>query len=270
MFAIQKTQQITKAIEMVSITKIFKIKKRMSKINPFIDKLSYLINVILKNNCEYDYLCIDKRYIRRVVFFIISSDKGLCSNLNTNLFHKILSKIKYFNERNIKVDLIIVGNKAYIHFNKLKFNILHFLTDINYNFSIFDFTNIIDFIVNLYINEKIDRLYLAFNKFKSSVCYIPSLEVILPLSIKINSYDKWDYIYEFNKKAILCDLIFKYIKANIFYFILENMLSEQSSRVLVMRNAKENIISFMKKLKLTYNNIRQNKITQELIEIISG
>ncbi|WDI78505.1 ATP synthase F1 subunit gamma [Candidatus Purcelliella pentastirinorum] len=272
--AIKKIKQITKAMEMVAITKIIKIKKRIKNINPFINNIYNIINIIIMKNFEYHYLYSSKRKIRRVVFFIISSDRGLCGNLNLNLFNKILFKIEYLLKKNIKIDLIIIGNKGYLYFTKLGFNIIDFMININHNLSLSNLTNIINVLVDLYINEKIDRLYVAYNKFKNNMCYIPLLCTILPLSVDIklynDLYNKWNYIYEFDVKNILNDLIFKYIKSNIFHLILENMLSEQSSRALVMKNATDNSIDFIKKLKLIYNNIRQNKITQELIEIVSG
>ncbi|AXN02241.1 ATP synthase F1 subunit gamma [Candidatus Purcelliella pentastirinorum] len=272
--AIQKTKQITRAMEMVAITKIIKIKRRINNINPFINNIYNIINVITMKNFEYSQLYSMKRKIKRVVFFIISSDRGLCGNLNLKLFDKILLKIQYLLKKNIEIDLIIIGNKGYLYFAKLGFNIIDYLININHNLLLSDLTNITNILIDLYVNKKIDRLYLAYNKFKNNMCYIPLLNTILPLSLDIKLYNdlyhKWNYIYEFRIEKILNDLIFKYVKSNIFCSILKNMLSEQSSRALVMKNATDNSINFIKKLRLIYNNIRQNKITQELTEIVSG
>lgn len=267
---IQNTQKITKAMQLISAVKMRKLKHHMLSILPYLNNLIKLINNIRSANLEYQHSYFQHRLIKRVGYIVISTDKGLCGSLNNNLFKLVIKKIKL--NKNIKVFLAIIGAQAYNFFNELNINIVAQNKNLGDFPKISDLININKVMLDLYNKNKIDKLFIVNNKFINNIYYHPIIEKLLPLTAKEIKYNQnnWDYIYEPEPKKILDNILKRYIESKIYYKLIENIVSEQSARMIAMKKATDNGENIIKELELKNNKIRQASITQELNEIISG
>ncbi|WP_343189952.1 ATP synthase F1 subunit gamma [Buchnera aphidicola] len=273
-FSVENINKVTKTMEMISISKIKKIKFKIDNRFPYKNSIKRIINNIISCNLEYTnkYL-INNSVIKNICIIIISTDKGLCGSLNINLFKKILEQIKKFYKFNIK--LIVIGKKGINFFKSMNNNF------IIKNFSLLEFslskcvTKILDIIIDMYNKKKFQKFFLASNKFINSMNFTPNIFQLLPFynkNLHVNVYRKfsWDYIYEPNSKFLLKTLFKKYLRSILYCKILENLYCEHSSRFFSMKQSSDNINNIIKKLKLTYNKSRQFTVTKEIIEIVSG
>lgn len=276
--SIDNTKKITKAMEMVSISKMRKIRNRMDNGRSYSDIIIKIISHIVSRNLEYHHKYFTKKCTtnKNNGFIIISTDRGLCSNLNTLLFKKMLEIFQKNTDKNISNNLFIVGLKGVNFFKSIaNTTIIHSVVNLKDNFVLADIMNIIDVVLESYLLGKIDKLFLSYNQFKSTIVRIPVIIQLLPI-LKLNfnndeiSNKRWDYIYEPNSKFLLNTILNRYIKFQIYQAILENSVCEQAARMLAMKKATDNSIDLIKTLQINYNKVRQSNITQELTEIISG
>jgi F-type H+-transporting ATPase subunit gamma len=272
--SIKNTKKITKAMEMVSIAKMRKTSKRMHAGRPYSTMIKKVINHLIQGNLEYQHSYLENRTVKCVGFVIISTDRGLCGGLNTNLFKKVLVKMKKYADRNITCDLIIFGLKGSLFFSGLSNNIICTVTNTGDRPSLSQFIHSIETILRSYRRNTIDKLFLANNQFNNTVFHNPIITQLLPIS-KIDFKEKklhqvWDYLYEPDSKSLLDLLLNRYIESQIYQGILENIASEQAARMIAMKMATDNGENLIKELQLIYNKTRQASITRELTEIISG
>ncbi|AZP36230.1 ATP synthase gamma chain [Candidatus Annandia adelgestsuga] len=271
--SINNTKKITKVMEMVATNKMFKTKKNIERCKPYIKSIEKVIKNLLSGNPEYKHHYFKKKKIKKVGFIIVSSDRGLCGSLNNLLFKKILNKIIYFNKKNINVVFSIIGSKGASFFRYLNYKILSQYNNLSIKPKIIDIIGLIKSILNLYDNNKIEKLYISYNKYYNTMIQIPKITKLLPISFSKNKKiykNRWDYIYENDSKFLLNTLLVRYIESKIYNCVLENIASEQSSRMIAMKSATENSNKIILELKLLYNKIRQSNITKELNEIISS
>ncbi|CAL4317580.1 F0F1 ATP synthase subunit gamma [Buchnera aphidicola] len=272
--SIKNTKKITKAMEMVAVSKMRKTVKRMHIRRPYSTMIKKIINHLIQANLEHKHIYLEKRTVKRIGLIIISTDRGLCGSLNTNLFKKVLIKIKKYSEKNVISDLIIFGVKGFNFFNKCSGNIITSVTNVGDKPSLSDFTHAIKIILQMYKNKVIDKLFLANNEFNNTIIYTPMINQLLPLLKKDIKKEglcqKWDYLYEPDSNLLLDFLLNRYVESQIYQGILENIASEQSARMIAMKMATDNSGKIIKELKLIYNKTRQASITRELTEIISG
>lgn len=272
--SIKNTKKITKAMEMVSISKMRKTSKRMHAGRPYSKMIKKVINHLIQGNLEYRHSYLENRIVKRVGFVITSTDRGLCGGLNTNLFKKVLVKMKKYADRDIVCDLIIFGLKGSLFFSGLSNNIICTVTNTGDQPSIFQFIHAIETALRSYRCNAIDKLFLANNQFNNTVFHNPIITQLLPIS-KIDFKEEkihkvWDYLYEPDSKSLLDLLLNRYIESQIYQGILENIASEQAARMIAMKMATDNGENLIKELQLIYNKTRQASITRELTEIISG
>ncbi|NIH16798.1 MAG: ATP synthase F1 subunit gamma [Buchnera aphidicola (Periphyllus lyropictus)] len=274
--SIQSTKKITQAMEMISIIKIKKLQLESEKITPFLNILTKVVkNLFFLSQIKKEKnIFFVKKNINKILFIIILSTKGLCGSLNGNLFKKFFYYFNNFVKKKTQFEIIILGKKNKIFLKTFKKNISIFNTIFYKNFNI---TNVFEFSKNLlkkYQLNKINEIFIIFNKFKNKTNYLPTIEKLLPFEcFKKNSkkfFKSWDYIYESNSYLLHKKILYKFFKMKLYNCILENLICENSSRMLVMKNATESSSNIVKELKFTYNKARQYNITQELIEIISG
>ncbi|WP_343192612.1 ATP synthase F1 subunit gamma [Buchnera aphidicola (Taiwanaphis decaspermi)] len=270
--SISNTQKITKTMEMVSASKMKKNQVYMFSGTPYLKLIKKIVNNTISIKRFSKSIFFKKKNTKKVYFVILSSDKGLCGSLNTNLFKKILINIKKHIKKKILVELIIFGKKAINFFGKIKkIKILKKIYNIGDFPSFYQIKKNIKVILKHYKLGKINKILIAYNKFINNISSKPLIKQLLPLIKKENCEKKiFDYLYEPNSKYLFNKIICKYINFYIFQCVLENISSEQSSRMLAMKIANDNSINYIKKLQLSYNKVRQSIITQEINEIISG
>lgn len=272
--SIQNIQKLTKAMEMISASKMHKAQKLMLISKPYAETILKVIDHIALGKLEYKHPYCITRQIQCVGYWIISSDRGLSGGLNTNLFRILLNDLEKWKKLGINIKLSIIGAKAISFFKYLDPNlIVSYVSNLGDNPKLTKLIGSIKIMLKLYCNGQIDQLYLSYNKFINTLSHRPQITQILPISHKhINTLPikYWDYLYEPDSQTLLNTLLNRYVESQIYQGVLENLASEQAARMIAMKTAVDNGEILIKDLQLFYNKIRQTKITQELTEIVSG
>ncbi|MGP1957506.1 MAG: ATP synthase F1 subunit gamma, partial [Arsenophonus sp. ER-QC15-MAG3] len=201
---------------------------------------------------------------KRVGYLIISTDRGLCGSLNINLFKLLLIEIKIWTDKNVKIDLALIGSKAILFFNSIGGNIIAQISGIGDNPSISNIIGPVKIMLKAYDEGRLDKLYLVTNKFINTMMQIPTITQLLPLSLddkKIFGKKSWDYLYEPDPKIVLDIILNRYIESQVYQSVVENLASEQAARMIAMKTATDNSSCLIKELKLVYNKARQDNIT---------
>jgi F-type H+-transporting ATPase subunit gamma len=268
------TKKITKSMEMIAIAKMRKAEARMFASRPYSDVIKNVINHVMHGHVEYQHCYLNTRKIKRIGMIIVSTDKGLCGSLNTNLFKQVLLKMHYFYQNNISCDLILFGLKSLSVFEIYGSSILAKITHLGDNPDFIKLKNVVRIVLKEYRNCRIDQILIAFNKFQNKMIQYPQIYQLLPFvkshTNNINHDQRWDYLYETDSKLMLDMLFNRYAESQIYQSVLENIASEHSARMVAMKTATDNSSNRIKELQLIYNKVRQANITQELIEIIAG
>ena len=270
--SVTNTKKITKAMEMVAASKMRKAQKRMEATKPYVEKVKRVIDHVAGAHPEYKHPYTQPREsVKRVALIIISSDRGLCGGLNSNLFRKALPALKDWQEKGVEVELALVGNKAQTFFKVYGGNVVATVSDLGDSPHIEDLVGTIKVVLDRYDSGEVDEVYLASNEFINSMTQKPTIERLVPLQPSgDNKETHWDYLYEPDAKTALNQLMVRYIESMVFGSVVENVACEQSARMIAMKNATDNAGEMIKELKLSYNKARQAAITQELSEIVSG
>jgi F-type H+-transporting ATPase subunit gamma len=271
--SIKNTQKITRAMEMVAASKMRKTKDRMQATRPYSKKIGQIIKHLAHANPEYKHQFLIKRETKRVGIIVISSDRGLCGGLNSNLFRKTLSQLTQWEKDQIEVDVCTVGTKASVFFSNLKTNLVGQVSKIGDTPHLQDIIGIIKVMLDAFIQGKIDELHLVNNEFVNTMTQRPVIEKLLPVAageIEDNLKGHWDYIYEPDAKEVLDHLLTRYIESIVFQGLVENNACEQAARMVAMKSASDNAGNLIKELQLIYNKARQAAITQEISEIVAG
>jgi F-type H+-transporting ATPase subunit gamma len=213
-----------------------------------------------------------EREVRRVGYIVISSDRGLCGGLNTNLFKAVVRSMREWHERGIEADLCVIGTKAASFFGSLGGRITAALKHIGDEPAAADLIGAVKVMLDAFSEGRIDRLYIAGNKFVNTMTQRPDIAQVLPL---VATEDKslkhrWDYLYEPDAKELLDGLLTRYVESQVYQGVVENIACENAARMVAMKNATENAGALIGELKLVYNKARQSAITQELSEIVGG
>ncbi len=270
--SITKTKTITRAMEMVAASKMRKAQQRMLTSRPYSRKVREVIGHLAKAHPEYHDLYLDVREEQRVGYIVITTDRGLCGGLNTNLIKQTQQEMSDKTQHNIDVDLCLVGHKAIGAFRRNNATIVGTAEHIGDTPAVNDTVGIVKVMLDLYREKKIDSIYLAYNEFVNTMVQKPRIERLLPLvpvdDDKLNFY--WDYIYEPDAREVLTALVTRYIEAQVYQSVVENIACEQAARMVSMKNATDNANNLIDELQLVYNKARQASITQELSEIVGG
>ncbi len=271
--SIKSTRKITSALEMVAASKIKKTQEQMLRGRPYSEKVKDVIGHIANSSSEYDHPFYQDREAKTVCYVIVSSDKGLCGGLNTNLFKKVLVEAAANKEQGVEVSFALIGGKAVTFFGNLGGKILSQVTKMGDKPNPEDLIGFTKVILDEQKKNSIDKVILCSNRFVNTMTQEPTLQQLIPLVNETNeglSAGQWDYIYEPEAKTLLDGLLTRYIEALIFQAVLENGACEQAAKMIAMKNATENAGDLIKELELLYNNVRQAAITQELSEIVGG
>ncbi len=271
--SIKNTQKITKAMEMVAASKMRKAQERMRAARPYAGKIRNVIAHLGNANPEYNHSYLEERdQVKRIGVIIVSSDRGLCGGLNSNLFRETLSRMKEWNDKDIGIDMCLIGTKSVSFFTRFGGSIVCQSTHIGDKPAVYDLIGTVKIMLDFFNEEKIDQLYMISNKFINSMTQEPTVEQLLPVQAGDEDELKhhWDYIYEPDAKEVLDHLLTRFIESLVYQGVIENIACEQAARMIAMKSATDNAGTLIDDLQLVYNKARQAAITQELSEIVSG
>lgn len=270
--SIQNTQKITRAMEMVAASKMRKAQDRMRSARPYAEKIRTVIAHLASAHPEYKHPFMVEREVKRVGYLIISSDRGLCGGLNANMFRQMLVEMRKWREEGVEMDVCTVGAKATQFFKRLGSNIVAETSHLGDEPGIEDLIGTVKVMLDAYSEQRIDRLYLVFNRFVNSMTQSPEVEQVLPLvpSPEDEVKHHWDYLYEPDSKEVVDHLLMRYVESLVYQGLVENIACEMAARMVAMKAASDNASDLINELQLAYNKARQAAITQELSEIVGG
>lgn len=270
--SIKNTQKITSAMEMVAASKMRKAQERMEKGKPYAERIRAVVGHIANATPEYKHMYMNTRDVKRVGFILVSSDRGLCGGLNINVFKAAINAMKEWNDKDVEIDLCLVGAKAAAFFNNYGGNVVATVRDLGESPSVSDLIGSVKVMLDSYSESTIDRLFLVGNDFVNTMTQSPYVRQLLPLEAQDNDTlnHHWDYIYEPDAKELLDGLLTRYLESQVYQAVAENGACEQAARMIAMKNATDNAGGLIDDLQLVYNKARQAAITQELSEIVGG
>ncbi len=270
--SIKNTQKITKAMEMVAASKMRKAQDRMQESRPYAQKIHDVIGHVAMANAEYKHPFMVEREVKLVALIIVSTDRGLCGGLNTNLFKKAVIEMRRYRDEGVEVDLCVIGSKALQFFKRLGGNIVAESKDLGDRPHINDLIGSIKVVLDNFRDGKVDRVVLLENKFVNTMTQQAEATQLLPTAPSRDESLKhhWDYIYEPDTHPVMDTLLERYVESLIYQAVVENVACEMAARMVAMKSASDNAGTMIKDLQLVYNKARQAAITQEISEIVGG
>lgn len=269
--SVKNTQKITKAMEMVAASKMRKAQARMEETRPYVEKVKRVVNHMSCAHYEYKHPFTQERDIKRVGLIVVSSDRGLCGGLNTNLFRKVVKQVQDWNNEKVEVEFAVIGGKAHTFFRHYGGRIVASKTDLGDAPRIVDLVGTVKVMLDKFEDGEIDAVYVASNEFVTAMSQNPVVEQLVPVQqVDCKDAKHWDYLYEPSAQEALDTLMVRYVESTVFGAVVENAACEQSARMIAMKNASDNAGDMIDELNLVYNKARQAAITQELSEIVAG
>ena len=271
--SIKSTQKITSAMEKVAVSKMRRAQARMASGRPYAERIRQVIGHLANANPEYRHPFMVEREVKRIGYIVVSSDRGLCGGLNTNLFKALLKNMTEWREAKVQTDFCVVGGKGANFFRSYGGNVVAAISKLGEEPSLNDLIGSVKVMLDAYGDGRIDRLYLVSNKFVNTMTQKPEVQQLLPLAAtEEEGMQKglWDYLYEPDAQSLLDSLMVRFIESQVYQAVLENNACEQAARMIAMKNATDNAGDLISGLQLVYNKARQAAITQEISEIVGG
>ena len=271
--SVQNTRKITKAMEMVAASKMRKAQERMRRARPYGEKIRNVAAHLSHANPEYRHpFLVERDSVKRVGIIVVTTDKGLCGGLNTNVLRLALGKMKEWEAQGEQFDVCCFGNKGLGFMQRLRANIVSQVTGLGDTPHMERLIGAMKIMLDHYMTDRIDRLEIFYTRFINTMKQEPVMEQLLPLAGERLGAPEgtWDYLYEPDAKVVLDQVLTRYIEVLIYQAVAENLASEQSARMVAMKAASDNAGSVIDELTLIYNKSRQAAITKELSEIVGG
>jgi F-type H+-transporting ATPase subunit gamma len=272
--SVKNMQKITKAMEMVAAAKIRKAQNQMEASRPYAERIRRVVGHLGAANPDYKHPWLVEREVKRVGYIVISTDRGLCGGLNINMFKKVIGELRQWKDKDVEVDLTLVGAKAVQFFRRLGGNVVGTATHLGDRPQANDLIGAIKIMLDSYSDGNIDRLYVVHNEFISTMNQKPEVKTLLPVSAIDLGEEKlqehWDYIYEPDAVDLLDDVLLRYIESQVYRGAVENFACEMAAKMVAMKSATDNAGDIIDELQLIYNKARQASITQEISEIVGG
>lgn len=271
--SVENTRKITRAMEMVAAAKMRKAQDRMRAARPYAEKIRNVAAHLSRANPEYKHPFLVKREgVKNVGLIVVTSDKGLCGGLNTNVLRLAVNHMKTWEGEGKGIVVCPIGNKGLGFMNRVGAKVKSNLTGLGDTPHIEKLIGAVKVMLDAYVAGEIDAIYLSYNHFINTMKQEPRVEQLLPLSgEQIGTAEgNWDYIYEPDAKQVIDELLVRYIESLVYQAVVENMASEQSARMVAMKAASDNAKNVIGELKLVYNKARQAAITKEISEIVGG
>src|SRR5690606_21033019 len=270
----KSTQKITSAMEKAAVSKMRRAQMRTAAGRPYAEGIRQVIGHLAVANPEYRHPFMVERPVKRVGYIVVSSDRGLCGGLNTNLFKALIKSMKEWHDQQVEADLCVIGNKGASFFRSYGGNVVAAIGNLGETPSINDLIGSVKVMLDAFHAGRIDRLYLVSNKFINTMTQKPTLDQLLPLAADANAEPvkkgQWDYLYEPDAQVLLDALLVRFIESQVYQAVVENGAAEQAARMIAMKSATDNAGELISDLQLVYNKARQAAITQEISEIVGG
>ena len=271
--SVENTRKITKAMEMVAASKMRKAQDRMLKARPYGEKIRRVAAHLSHALSEYKHPFLEKRdQIKKVGIILVTSDKGLCGGLNTNVLRQLVNKMRELDGQKVDVQVTAIGSKGFAFLQRNGAKVVSHAIGLGDNPHIDSLIGPVKVQIDAYNAGEIDELHIAYTRFVNTMRQEPVVEQLLPLAGDTvgSESSRWDYVYEPDAKSVIDDLLVRYLEALVYQSVAENIASEQSARMVAMKAASDNAKNVIEELKLVYNKTRQAAITKELSEIVSG
>ena len=275
----ENTRKITKAMEMVSVAKMRKAQERMRAARPYAEKIRSLAANLAQATPEYKHPFMVKHDDAKTVgFILVTTDKGLCGGLNTNVLRAVTNKLKEVDAQGGKSQAVAIGNKGYGFLNRIGAQVVSHATHLGDKPTLDKLIGPVKVLLDAYAEGKLSAVYLCYTRFINTIKQEPVIHQLLPLSAETMSAEAaqdgtqhgWDYLYEPDAPSVINELLVRYTEALVYQALAENMASEHSARMVAMKAATDNAGNLIGELKLIYNRTRQAAITKELSEIVAG
>lgn len=287
----QNMRKVTRALEMVSASKIRKAQDLMKASRPYARQMRKVIAHVAQASTDFKHpFLVERPNVARVAYIVVSTDRGLCGGLNSNLFRKLLPAVQAWQEQGVAVDVVAIGQKAMQFFRRLKgVNLVGSVTHLGERPKLEQLIGVIKVVLDAYQANGLDRVFLAYNDFVNTMTQTPTVDALLPLplvaaemeahqaagesayaGIKLEQGHDWDYLYEPDAQTVLEHVLNRYIESVVYQGVLENHASEHAARMVAMKSASDNANKVIETLTLVYNKTRQAAITQEISEIVGG
>ena len=273
--SVENTKKITKAMEMVAASKMRKAQERMRAARPYSDKIRNLAANLSGATPEYKHpFMVKNDGVKLAGFVVVTTDKGLCGCLNTNVLRAVTLKLKELDGQGVKAEAVAIGNKGLGFLNRVGVKVVSQATHLGDKPHLEKLIGPVKVLLDAYAAGKLNAVYLCYTRFINTMKQEPVVQQLLPLSSETMVADKgapgWDYLYEPDAQSVIDELLVRYVEALVYQATAENMASEQSARMVAMKSATDNAGSVIGELKLIYNKTRQAAITKELSEIVAG
>ena len=278
----ESTKKITKAMEMISVSKMRKAQERMRAARPYAEKVRNIAANLGKANPEYVHAFMKANDARVTGMIVVTTDKGLCGGLNTNVLRVVTNKLREMQAAGVAVQAVAIGNKGFGFLNRIGAKVVSHVTQLGDRPHLERLIGPVKVLLDAYGRGEINAVYLSYTRFINTMKQEVVLEQLLPLSAAKMQADSrasdtaagtqhgWDYIYEPDAQAVIDELLVRYVEALVYQAVAENMASEHAARMVAMKAATDNAGNVIGELKLVYNKTRQAAITKELSEIVSG
>jgi F-type H+-transporting ATPase subunit gamma len=292
----QNMRKVTRALEMVSASKIRKAQDLMKASRPYARTIRKVIAHVAQASTDFKHPFLTEREnVARVGYIVVTTDRGLCGGLNSNLFRRLLPAIREWQDKGVQVDVVAIGQKAVQFFRRIKgVNLIGSTSHLGERPKVEQLVGVIKVVLDAYSDGGLDRVYLAYNDFVNTMTQRPSIDALLPLplvaaevgaadgqaggetpawpvaGLKLEPSHDWDYLYEPDAGTVLEHVIGRYIESVVYQAVLENLASEHAARMVAMKSASDNATKVIGELTLSYNKARQAAITQEISEIVGG
>ena len=273
--SVENTKKITKAMEMVAASKMRKAQDRMRAARPYSEKIRNVAANLSKANPEYVHPFMVSNESKTAGFIVVTTDKGLCGGMNTNVLRAVTNKIRDLQAQGMGTEAVAIGNKGYGFLGRVGAKVVSHVTQLGDTPHLERLIGPVKVMLDAYTRGEVNAVYLSYTKFINTMKQESVVEQLLPLSAadmqeQAGSQHSWDYIYEPDAQAVIDDLLVRYVEALVYQAVTENMASEQSARMVAMKAATDNAGNVIAELKLVYNKTRQAAITKELSEIVAG
>ncbi len=274
--SIKSTQKITKAMQLVAASKMRKAQERMAAGKPYAQKIRQVVAHLAQATPEYKHAYMVERPVKRVGYIVVSSDRGLCGGLNINLFKKTVQSVRDFQAQGVEVEFCLIGTKATTFFKSVGGKVVAVKTHLGDAPQLDALIGTVKVMLDAFDSGAIDRLYLVSNEFVNTMTQKPTVQQLLPIAaseqadMQQSRDHNWDYLYEPDAKALLDQLLVRFIESQVYQGVVENVACEQAARMVAMKAATDNAGDLIRSLQLIYNKLRQAAITQEISEIVGG
>jgi F-type H+-transporting ATPase subunit gamma len=275
---VENTKKITKAMEMVAASKMRKAQERMLAARPYAEKVRNIASDLGQANSEYVHPFMKEHDVKRVGLILVTTDKGLCGGLNTNILRAVTNRMHEWQRQGLEVDVVAIGSKGLGFMHRIRARVLADAVQLGDTPHLERLIGPVKTLLDQYAQGKLSAVHVAYTRFINTMRQESRIAPLLPLSAQqmhqetsdSGGHHGWDYLYEPDARVVIDDLLVRYVEALVYQAVAENMASEQSARMVAMKSATDNAGNVINELKLVYNKTRQAAITTELSEIVAG